>query len=74
MVNLTRLNEQPVTVNAAHIVTVEATPDTILTLMGGEKIIVREDPDEVAARVMAYLRRVGWTAMVWSPAVRTQQV
>ncbi len=64
MIALTRLNHQDVLVNVAHIVTVEATPDTLVTLQNGEKIMVRETPAEVVERVMAFLRRVGWIAML----------
>ena len=58
MVQLTRLNHQQVMVNAAHIVTVEATPDTLLTLFGGEKLLVRETPGEVVDRIVSFWRRV----------------
>jgi flagellar protein FlbD len=64
MIALTRLNHQDVVVNASHIVTVEATPDTLVTLQNGEKLMVRESPDEVVDRVLAFLRRVGWVAML----------
>jgi flagellar protein FlbD len=64
MIALTRLNRRDVVVNASHIVTVEATPDTLVTLQNGEKLMVRESPEEVVDRVLAFLRRVGWVAML----------
>ena len=60
MITLTRLNQHEVVVNASHIATVESTPDTILTLLSGEKLIVKESPKQVVERVIRYLRRVGW--------------
>jgi uncharacterized protein YlzI (FlbEa/FlbD family) len=36
------------------IVTVESTPDTVLTLATGAKVVVTETPEEVAAAVHAY--------------------
>lgn len=57
MIRLTRLNHQELVVNVTHIVTVEATPDTIITLYGGEKLMVCESPTEVIDRAAQYLRR-----------------
>lgn len=72
MITLTRINSQEVWVNVTHIVTCEATPDTILTLAGGEKLRVREAPEEVAAKVTAYLRKVGWLPTVVLNAMRAR--
>ena len=41
--------ERPLLVNADLIETVEATPDTVLTLTTGKKLIVRETPAEIVA-------------------------
>jgi flagellar protein FlbD len=38
--------------------TAEASPDTMLTLINGEKLIVRETCDEVTERVLAYRSRL----------------
>ena len=43
-------------VNADLIETVEATPDTVITLTTGHKLIVEESIDEVIARVVAFKR------------------
>jgi len=59
MVQLTRLNGAYIVVNANHIATIESTPDTMLTLLSGEKLSVKETPDEVIERVILYQRRVG---------------
>lgn len=56
MVKLNRLNSTPVTVNAELIETVEATPDTIITLTSGKKLMVVESVDQVIEQVMAYRR------------------
>ena len=73
MIELTRLNHQVVVVNASHIVTVESTPDTLLTLFGGEKILVRESLDEVVEGVIHYLRRVGWVPMLLRPGIGNEE-
>ena len=44
--------------NSDLIKTAEASPDTVLTLINGEKIIVRETCDEVTERVLAYRARL----------------
>ena len=42
--------------NAEIIETIEETPDTVVTLVNGKKLIVDEPMDEVVRRVMAYRR------------------
>jgi flagellar protein FlbD len=49
---------RPIVVNADLIETVEATPDTVVTLVGGKKLIARETPQEIVALVIEYRRRV----------------
>ena len=58
MIRLTRFNHQAVVVNADNILTVEATPDTLLTLVNGDHVHVRESVDEVLDRAVVYHRRV----------------
>ena len=54
MIELTRLNGSVMVLNSDLIKTAESSPDTMLTLINGEKLIVREEPAEVAKRVMHY--------------------
>jgi flagellar protein FlbD len=58
MIRLTRLNNQPLTVNSDLIKFVEQSPDTLITLVTGEKIVVRESAEEVLARLVAFRRAV----------------
>ncbi|MFZ0743133.1 MAG: flagellar FlbD family protein [Terracidiphilus sp.] len=58
MIELTRLNGNPMVLNSDLIKTAEASPDTMLTLINGEKLIVREEPLEVVERVLAYRARL----------------
>jgi flagellar protein FlbD len=58
MIELTRLNGKPIVLNSDLIKTAEASPDTMLTLISGEKLIVREDTAEVVERVLAYRSRL----------------
>lgn len=59
MIEVTRLNGVLVMVNAELIKFVEATPDTLITLTTGEKIMVKEPVDLVAQRVLHYRHQVG---------------
>ena len=58
MIELTRLNGSPMVLNSDLIKTAESSPDTMLTLINGEKLIVREDTTEVVERVLAYRARL----------------
>lgn len=58
MVHLTRLNSQRITVNSDLIKFVESNPDTVITLLSGEKILVQESADEVLARVVEFRRAI----------------
>jgi len=58
MIELTRLNGNPMLVNSDLIKTAESSPDTMLTLINGEKLIVRENCEEVLDRVLAYRSRL----------------
>lgn len=58
MIELTRLNGNPMVLNSDLIKTAEASPDTMLTLITGEKLIVREECGEVVERVLAYRARL----------------
>ena len=58
MIELTRLNGTPMMLNSDLIKTAEASPDTMLTLIHGEKLIVRETIEELTERVLAYRARL----------------
>ena len=54
MIKLTRLDGEPFVLNAEMIRYVESKPDTFITLTSGDRIIVREDVDEVIDRAVEY--------------------
>ncbi|MCM1178742.1 MAG: flagellar FlbD family protein [Clostridium sp.] len=58
MIELTKLNEMKFTVNADLIEFVEETPDTVVSLATGKKIIVKESRQEVANLVISYKREI----------------
>jgi flagellar protein FlbD len=57
MIELTRLNGGTFFLNATHIETVEATPDTVITLFNGKKYIVKEAANQVAAKIAAFYQK-----------------
>jgi len=58
MIRVTRLNHTGVVLNSDLIEQIEATPDTVISLTNGERIMVLESPDEVIARIMAFRRAI----------------
>ncbi len=58
MIAVTRLNGTGVVVNAELIKLVESTPDTMITLINGERLIVKESMEEVVRRAIDYGRRL----------------
>jgi flagellar protein FlbD len=58
MIQLTRLNNKPLMVNSDLIKFVEQSPDTLVTLITGEKIVVLEKAEEVLVRVLEFRRAV----------------
>ena len=54
MIDVTKMNGGSITINADLIETVEETPDTIITLTTGKKIIVKESRQEVKNLVKSY--------------------
>ncbi len=69
MIHLTRLNGNPLVVNSDLIKYAEASPDTMLTLINGEKIVVLESCEEVVSRTIAYRARVFGEATSNTPAL-----
>jgi flagellar protein FlbD len=58
MIQLTRLNNQPLIVNSDLIKLIENTPDTVLTLVTGEKVVVLESSKQVVDKIVEFRRRV----------------
>ncbi|MCE5198764.1 MAG: flagellar FlbD family protein [Armatimonadota bacterium] len=58
MIKLTLFNEADVIVNADLIESVERTPDTLITLTTGKKVMVKETVDDVITKVVSYRRLI----------------
>ena len=58
MILVTRFNNKPYYLNADLIRTVEATPDTVITLTDDTKVIIKESAAEIMKRFIEYQRLV----------------
>ena len=58
MICVTRLNDKKFILNAEIIRTVEENPDTIITLVSGEHMVVKESMTEVVKRTIEYGRHL----------------
>ena len=59
MIHITRLNGEEIVLNAGLIEIIESTPDTLISLTTGKKIMVRESAAEVVKKVEEYQQRIG---------------
>ena len=58
MIELSKLNGKPFTLNALYIETVEAFPDTTITLTTGRKFIVLETEEQVRQKVKVFYQNI----------------
>ena len=58
MIELTRLNGVKFSINAELVEVIETTPDTVITLTTGRKLIVKESRQEVKNLVLSYKREI----------------
>ncbi len=58
MIKVTRLNGTKFFVNPEMIQTIEATPDTLITLSNGVKMIVKDSTETVIKQIIEYQRIV----------------
>ncbi|MFD1952669.1 flagellar FlbD family protein [Paenibacillus thailandensis] len=70
MIKVTRLNGTQLMINALLIETAEETPDTVITLTTGKKLIVKETTEQLSGLVQSYLRAIG---VVPAAALKTEQ-
>jgi flagellar protein FlbD len=58
MIKLSRLNGDEFVLNCDIIETIEATPDTVISLVNGKKYIVSETIDEIVEKVLKYKGKI----------------
>lgn len=65
MIDVTRMNDKTLTLNSDLIESVEETPDTVITLTTGKKIIVKESRQEIKNLVILYKREIAASGLPW---------
>lgn len=58
MILVTRLDGSELVINVDLILTIERTPDTVLTLTTGDRFMVKESLDEIVSRAVSYRYRI----------------
>lgn len=58
MIKLTRLNGKPFYINPDLIESLEAQPDTIVALTTGNRVSVKEKPEEIVDRIVEFKARI----------------
>jgi flagellar protein FlbD len=58
MIFLTRMDKQMFYINPDHIVSIEETPDTVITLFNGHHFIVKETARGIIDKIIAFRSRI----------------
>ena len=58
MIQLTRINQQRLVLNSDLIEQIESTPDTVITMTNGQKLVVVENAETVIERIVAFRRSI----------------
>ena len=58
MIRLSKLNGADFVLNCDLIETVEETPDTVISTVNGKKIVVKENIEEITAKVIEFKRKI----------------
>jgi flagellar protein FlbD len=67
MIHLTRLNHRPLVLNADLIESIDVTPDTVISLTTGQKLVVLEAAEEVVRLVVEFRRSI-YSCILLSPS------
>jgi flagellar protein FlbD len=58
MIALTRLNGHPIMLNCDLIESLEETPDTVVTLVSGNKLVIRDAMRDVQQKIIDFKRKI----------------
>lgn len=59
MIDVRLINDHHIVLNSDMIEFIEATPDTVISLSTGKRLIVKETVEEVIEKIVEFRRRVG---------------
>lgn len=58
MIKLKKMSNMDIIINCDYIVSIEANPDTVITLSNERKLIVKESPEEIVELTMNYKKKL----------------
>lgn len=67
MIQLTRLNQSSISLNAIYIERIESIPDTVVTLLSGKKVHVLESVEEVTDKITIYYQKINLLSSLQEP-------
>lgn len=67
MITVTKLNGRDITINAELIESLEATPDTVVNLVTGNRLVVKNSIEDITAKVMEYRKKINSERKVVNP-------
>ena len=67
MIQLTKLNQTPISLNAIYIERIESIPDTVITLLSGKKVHVLETVEEVTNKMTTYYQKINLLSSLQEP-------
>ncbi len=67
MIQLTRLNQSSISLNAIYIERIESIPDTVVTLLSGKKVHVLETVEEVTNKMTTYYQKINLLSSLQEP-------
>ncbi len=59
MIKVTRLNGVEYLLNPHLFESIEANPDTTITLNSGKKVVIKETPEQLLDAIMKYRKKLG---------------
>ncbi len=74
MIKISRLNKSELYINAELIEFIEETPDTVISLISGKKIIARESAHSIIEQIITYRRRVGYQRPLALPQDKNEEI
>lgn len=69
MISVTRLNGKGFWINPHLIESIEETPDTVVTLLTGKKIVLKETVRELMELILSYRKKLGEGGREYVPTV-----
>lgn len=60
MIKLTKLDGKVFYLNPHLVETIEATPDTVITIAGGRKLLVSEQAETIIEAIVSYRRNISF--------------